>query len=79
MQKLQDTFLRESEITERNKFRQADDMQFGFSYYYFLMSEMTKLTISNIFDKFDTDDSGYCITASHHLISVYSIKIKKHE
>ncbi|XP_076255866.1 N-acetylglucosamine-1-phosphotransferase subunits alpha/beta-like isoform X3 [Rhynchophorus ferrugineus] len=58
MQKLQDTFPTEYEITERNIFRQADDIQFGFSYYYFLMSETEKFTISNIFDEFDSDHSG---------------------
>ncbi|CAG9768062.1 unnamed protein product [Ceutorhynchus assimilis] len=54
---LENTFLMEFEITERNRFRRKEDMQFGFSYYYFLMSESYKRTAANIFDEFDTDSS----------------------
>lgn len=59
MQELERTFPREFEITERNRFRHDDDMQFGFSYYYFLMSETTTKSTSEIFDEFDSDGSGY--------------------
>ncbi|XP_019769208.2 N-acetylglucosamine-1-phosphotransferase subunits alpha/beta isoform X2 [Dendroctonus ponderosae] len=58
MQELERTFSREFEITEGNRFRHDDDMQFGFSYYYFLMSETTTKSTSEIFDDFDTDRSG---------------------
>lgn len=55
---MENTFLTEFEITERNRFRHNDDMQFAFSYYYFIISETLEKSISDIFDLFDTDDSG---------------------
>ncbi|XP_066144339.1 N-acetylglucosamine-1-phosphotransferase subunits alpha/beta [Euwallacea fornicatus] len=58
MQGLENTFVTEFELTERNRFRHNDDMQFGFSYYYHLMSETVEKPIEAIFDKFDTDNSG---------------------
>jgi len=33
-------------------------MQFAFSYFYYLMSEEKALDFSEIFDAFDTDNSG---------------------
>lgn len=58
MQSMEDTFLAEFELTERNRFRHNDDMQFGFTYYYFIISETIGRSIYEIFDLFDTDDSG---------------------
>lgn len=58
MQSMENTFLTEFELTERNRFRHNDDMQFGFSYYYFVISETIERSIYDIFDLFDTDDSG---------------------
>ncbi|XP_074026778.1 N-acetylglucosamine-1-phosphate transferase subunits alpha and beta isoform X1 [Leptinotarsa decemlineata] len=55
---LQFTFAREFVITERNRVRRKDDMQFSFSYYYFVMSERENLTVDQIFDLFDTDHSS---------------------
>ncbi|XP_060533597.1 N-acetylglucosamine-1-phosphotransferase subunits alpha/beta isoform X2 [Cylas formicarius] len=58
MAKLQATFPTEFALTERNRFRRANDMQFSFSYYYFLMSEKIQKTSGEIFDDVDTDGSG---------------------
>lgn len=58
---LQRKFRKEFEITSRNRFRHADDMQFSFSYYYYLMHEQLNLSVGEIFDRFDTDDSGYIL------------------
>lgn len=58
MQGLENKFLTEFELTERNRFRHNDDVQFGLSYYYFLMSETVEKPVDDIFDEFDTDDSG---------------------
>ncbi|KAK7868002.1 hypothetical protein R5R35_010176 [Gryllus longicercus] len=58
MEILQARFPHEWEQTSSHKVRSAMDMQFAFSYFYFLMSEKQNHTISEIFDKFDTDHSG---------------------
>nr|CAD7429542.1 unnamed protein product [Timema monikensis] len=52
-------FENEWEQTSAHKVRSSSDMQFAFSYFYFLMSEKEKLAITDIFDTFDTDKSGY--------------------
>ncbi|XP_043666200.1 N-acetylglucosamine-1-phosphotransferase subunits alpha/beta isoform X1 [Vespula pensylvanica] len=44
--------------TSSHKIRNAEDMQFAFSYFYFLMSENLYISVGDIFDKFDTDKSG---------------------
>lgn len=44
--------------TSSHKVRNAEDMQFAFSYFYFLMSENLYIPVGDIFDKFDTDKSG---------------------
>ncbi|KAL1502705.1 hypothetical protein ABEB36_007812 [Hypothenemus hampei] len=57
LQQLENTFPTEFVITERNRFRHYDDMQFGFSYYYHLMSETEERTSESIFEEFDSDGS----------------------
>nr|CAD7569097.1 unnamed protein product [Timema californicum] len=52
-------FKNEWEQTSAHKVRSSSDMQFAFSYFYFLMSEKEKLDITDIFDTFDTDKSGF--------------------
>ncbi|XP_047346543.1 N-acetylglucosamine-1-phosphotransferase subunits alpha/beta isoform X2 [Vespa velutina] len=44
--------------TSSHKVRNAEDMQFAFSYFYFLMNENLYIPVEDIFDKFDTDKSG---------------------
>ncbi|XP_018567426.1 N-acetylglucosamine-1-phosphotransferase subunits alpha/beta [Anoplophora glabripennis] len=58
MEELRSTFEREFAVTERNRVRRGDDIQFSFSYYYFLISETVKRGIEDIFDEFDTDCSS---------------------
>lgn len=58
MEDLQRKFRKEFQITSRNRFRHADDMQFSFSYYHFLMEEQKDVSVDQIFDRFDTDQSG---------------------
>ncbi|KAF5294321.1 hypothetical protein FQR65_LT10774 [Abscondita terminalis] len=58
MVRLQDKFGKEFRKTSRNRFRSIDDMQFSFSYYYFVMNEKRNVSGSEIFDRFDTDASG---------------------
>ncbi|KAJ8379042.1 hypothetical protein AAFF_G00231330 [Aldrovandia affinis] len=58
MQELQDMFPAEFDKTSAHKVRHSEDMQFAFSYFYFLMSALQQLDISQVFDEIDTDRSG---------------------
>ncbi|XP_057712138.1 N-acetylglucosamine-1-phosphotransferase subunits alpha/beta-like [Corythoichthys intestinalis] len=58
MQELQDTFPDDFDQTSRHRVRHPDDMQFAFSYFYFLMSTQQQLNVSEVFDEVDTDHSG---------------------
>nr|XP_031827521.1 N-acetylglucosamine-1-phosphotransferase subunits alpha/beta isoform X2 [Nomia melanderi] len=55
---MQTKFENEFKKTSSHKVRNSKDMQFAFSYFYFLMSEKRKVPIKEIFDTFDTDKSG---------------------
>ncbi|XP_061570487.1 N-acetylglucosamine-1-phosphotransferase subunits alpha/beta [Cololabis saira] len=58
MQELQDTFPGEFDKTSGHRVRHSEDMQFAFSYFYFLMSAQQQLNVSEVFDEIDTDHSG---------------------
>lgn len=58
MSLLQNRFPVEWKRTSSHKIRNVEDMQYAFSYFYFLTSEKQNQTISEIFDMFDTDKSG---------------------
>ncbi|CAJ1054756.1 N-acetylglucosamine-1-phosphotransferase subunits alpha/beta isoform X2 [Xyrichtys novacula] len=58
MQELQDTFPKEFDKTSAHRVRHSEDMQFAFSYFYFLMSAQQQLNVSEVFDEIDTDHSG---------------------
>ncbi|XP_017756705.1 PREDICTED: N-acetylglucosamine-1-phosphotransferase subunits alpha/beta [Eufriesea mexicana] len=55
---MQKKFEHEFKKTSNHKVRNSEDMQFAFSYFYFLTSEKRKMPIEEIFDTFDTDKSG---------------------
>ncbi|XP_033190663.1 N-acetylglucosamine-1-phosphate transferase subunits alpha and beta [Bombus vancouverensis nearcticus] len=55
---MQRKFEHEFRKTSSHKVRNSEDMQFAFSYFYFLTSEKRKVPIEEIFDTFDTDKSG---------------------
>lgn len=44
--------------TSAHRVRHSEDMQFAFSYFYFLMSAQQQLNVSDVFDEIDTDHSG---------------------
>lgn len=52
----------EFELTSSHKLRSSDDMQFAFSYFYFMMSEKLIANYSAIFNELDTDKTGYGLT-----------------
>ncbi|XP_069085115.1 N-acetylglucosamine-1-phosphotransferase subunits alpha/beta isoform X2 [Pleurodeles waltl] len=58
MQELQDMYPDEFDKTSAHKVRHSEDMQFAFSYFYYLMSAIEPLNISKVFDDVDTDGSG---------------------
>lgn len=58
MQELQETFPEEFDKTSAHRVRHSQDMQFAFSYFYFLMSAQQQLNVTDVFDEIDTDHSG---------------------
>ncbi|MBN3303685.1 GNPTA phosphotransferase, partial [Amia calva] len=58
MQELQEMFPKEFDKTSSHKVRHSEDMQFAFSYFYYLMSAVQQLNISQVFEEVDTDSSG---------------------
>ncbi|MPC19258.1 N-acetylglucosamine-1-phosphotransferase subunits alpha/beta [Portunus trituberculatus] len=58
MESLQEKFREEFELTSSHRIRKANDMQYAFSYYFYLMSEKRIRTPTEIFTEFDTDASG---------------------
>lgn len=51
-------FPLEFDKTSGHRVRHPEDMQFAFSYFYFLMSAQQQLNVSDVFDEVDTDRSG---------------------
>ncbi|XP_011060693.1 PREDICTED: N-acetylglucosamine-1-phosphotransferase subunits alpha/beta isoform X2 [Acromyrmex echinatior] len=54
---MQEKFESEFKKTSSHKVRDSEDMQFAFSYFYFLYSEKRKISVGEMFDMFDTDKS----------------------
>ncbi|XP_012264034.2 N-acetylglucosamine-1-phosphotransferase subunits alpha/beta isoform X2 [Athalia rosae] len=58
IEKMHMKFDKEFKKTSSHKVRNPEDMQFAFSYFYFLMSEKVDVPVELLFDLFDTDKSG---------------------
>ena len=58
MTELQNTFPEEFDRTSSHKVRSNEDMQFAFSYFYFLMGERRQMVVEEAFAELDTDGSG---------------------
>ncbi|XP_006821287.1 N-acetylglucosamine-1-phosphotransferase subunits alpha/beta-like [Saccoglossus kowalevskii] len=52
------SFPEEFDATSSHKIRHSNDMQFAFSYMYFMMGQTIEMSPSEIFDVYDTDRSG---------------------
>ena len=52
------SYAEEFDCTSSHKLRASDDMQFGFSYFYFMIGERQELNIAETFREYDTDQSG---------------------
>jgi len=55
---MQEKFAEEWDATSSHRVRHPDDMQFAFSYFYFLLSEPLNATIDDLFAEIDIDKSG---------------------
>ena len=58
MNNMQTQFWRYFDMTSSHKIRRTDDMQFAFSYAYYLMDAPARMNMSLAFDELDTDGSG---------------------
>lgn len=58
MNELQSTFPEEFDKTSSHKIRSSDDMQFAFSYNYFVIGQTATLNVTALFAELDTDHSG---------------------
>ncbi|XP_067906254.1 N-acetylglucosamine-1-phosphotransferase subunits alpha/beta isoform X2 [Heterodontus francisci] len=58
MDELQAMFPNAFDKTSNHKVRHSEDMQFAFSYFYYVMSALQPLNLSDVFDEVDTDRSG---------------------
>lgn len=56
--RLQSKFPNEFEKTSKNKLRSNDDMQFAFSYFYFMMSERNNHSTLDVFNITDVNQDG---------------------
>lgn len=54
---MQEKFAGDFDKTSSHRLRDSEDMQFAFSYFYFLLSEKRSVSAAEIFDAFDTDKS----------------------
>ncbi len=59
MGKLQDKFQIEFDKTSSNRLRSSTDMQYAFSYYYYVISELETFDPSLIFDEIDLNMNNY--------------------
>ena len=56
---LSSRFKEEFELTSSHRIRKANDMQYAFSYYFYLMSERRVRMATEVFEEYDTDVSGW--------------------
>lgn len=56
---MQALWPKEFDVTSSNQLRSGDDMQFAFSYFYFMMHEREKFDFDTVWEKYlDTDGDG---------------------
>lgn len=58
MAELYEKYRKQMDLTASHKLRSSDDMQFSFSYFYYLMSEKRVMNLAEVFSELDTDKSG---------------------
>lgn len=55
---VQEKFRKEFTVTSSNRIRNYDDMQYAFTYFYYIVHEKVHVDIGDIFNVYDTDESG---------------------
>lgn len=70
MESLQARFPVEFEKTSGSRFRQSTDMQFAFSYYYYIMSEIVEFNASQLFQELDLNSNSKLDPSELMLISL---------
>lgn len=58
MNELQDMLPEEFEMTSSHRLRSSDDMQFAFSYNYFVIGQPSSINVTELFIELDSDHSG---------------------
>lgn len=58
MTELQAKYSEQFDKTSSHRLRNSEDMQYSFSYFYYLIGEKTVIPVSTIFNEMDTDKSG---------------------
>jgi UDP-N-acetylglucosamine-lysosomal-enzyme len=58
MQQLQDHWPQHFERTSSHLFREPDDLQYAFTYFYYLMHQRIEYNFTNVFNNLDADHSG---------------------
>lgn len=58
MKSLQNKFNLEFDLTSSHRLRSANDMQYAFSYYYYIMSELKQFDAYKLFDEIDINQNG---------------------
>ena len=70
MNSLQEKFSSEFEKTSANRLRTKTDMQYAFSYYYFVISELEVFDADRLFDEIDLNMNDYLDESELFLISL---------
>ncbi|XP_064634376.1 N-acetylglucosamine-1-phosphotransferase subunits alpha/beta-like [Lineus longissimus] len=58
MADLQERFPKDWDVTSSHRIRHSKDMQYAFSYFYYVMGEPKNLTVNEVFERMDVDHSG---------------------
>lgn len=67
MNSLQEKFKEDFEITSSHRFRSRNDIQFAFSYYNFIISELIDFNAENFFTDLDLNANG-CLDENELLV-----------
>eukprot|EP00117_Sycon_ciliatum_P012243 scpid10762/ scgid2510/ N-acetylglucosamine-1-phosphotransferase subunits alpha/beta; GlcNAc-1-phosphotransferase subunits alpha/beta; Stealth protein GNPTAB; UDP-N-acetylglucosamine-1-phosphotransferase subunits alpha/beta; N-acetylglucosamine-1-phosphotransferase subunit alpha; N-acetylglucosamine-1-phosphotransferase subunit beta len=65
-------FAEEFAETSSHRLRSPEDMQFSFSYFYYMMSERKPFNVTEVFEQFDVDNSGHL---SHRELRTVALRL----
>ena len=70
MENLHKKFPKEFDQTSTNRFRSGNDMQYAFSYNYFVMNEIAHFNSSKLFDELDLNENGILDSSELSIINM---------